>query len=340
MSTTATLDREQLGQAARMRADGATWKAIGALFNYSEKAVKGAMDRAIVREQLGDECPAVRTAIPADWYGAMAAHIQGECPACNATPADDDPDAAVIAGRILSGETTFLDEVGAILNGQPVTERPADGCTVIAAPHYAETVAQLVNDPHIIDMAHGLMATPMEDIVNPSGSPRHEFMMGALAEYNKRTGEGGGIPTHIGGPADAVLQVLAGLREQLQANADAVAEALAPALDDEAGDTYTPDELREMSKPQPAPKPAKAKPAKRTAKAAEAAAGTSAASYPADDITRAAEAVIDAIEGGARLSGKTSADAGTVNARTAAYMSKIGPFKVVDLDGARRLVRA
>jgi hypothetical protein len=336
-----------------MRADGATWKAIGALFNYSEKAVKGAMDRAIVREQLGQECPAVRTAIPADWYGAMAAHIQGECPACNATPPADDPDAAAaavaVADRILSGETTFLDEVGAILNGQPVTpvtERPADGCTVIAAPHYAETVAQLVNDPHIIDMAHGLMATPMEDLVNPSGSPRHEFMMGALAEYNKRTAEGGGIPTHIGGPADAVLQVLAGLK------ARALDEAV---KDDEPADLAetTGAKVRAVNaaakrdatvsitiNPPAADKPAKAKPAKRTAKTAEAAAGTSAASYPADDITRAAEAVIDAIEGGARLSGKTSADAGTVNARTAAYMSKIGPFKVVDLDGARRLVRA
>lgn len=335
MSTsTATIDREQLGQAARMRSEGATWKAIGTLFGYTEKTIRGAMDRAIVREQLGQECPAVASAIPAEWYGAMAAHLEGTCPACN-TPDTGDADAAAVADRVLSGETTFLDEVGAILNGQPVTPvaeqpaTPAEECAAIVDSHYADTVAQLVNDPHIIDMANGLMAMPMEDLVHANGRPRHEFMMGALDEYNKRTAEGGGIGTHIGGPVDAVLIVLAGLK------AKALEEAV---KDDEPAD------LAETAGAKVRAKNAAKRNAAKTVKPAEEAPtpapAAAPAAYPADDLTRRAEAVIDATDGGARLAGKTDKDAGTVNTRTASYMQKIGPFKVVDMDGARRLVRA
>jgi hypothetical protein len=76
---------------------------------------------------------------------------------------------------------------------------------VIRAAHYGETVAALMADPIIIDMAAGLAAVPMDKIVHPAGGARHEFMMAALDEYHTR---GGKIGTHIGGPAEALLNLL------------------------------------------------------------------------------------------------------------------------------------
>lgn len=67
----------------------------------------------------------------------------------------------------------------------------------IEAEHYEETRRALMADPIIIDMA---VVVPKEW---DCGS--WSFMQNALALYKKR---GGTIPTHIGGPAEAIERLV------------------------------------------------------------------------------------------------------------------------------------
>lgn len=75
----------------------------------------------------------------------------------------------------------------------------------IEAEHYGETRARLVADPIIQQMAHELRDMDVAELVHASGTPRHEFMMAALREWQTRGGDGN---THIGGPAEAILEIL------------------------------------------------------------------------------------------------------------------------------------
>jgi DNA-binding transcriptional regulator YhcF (GntR family) len=63
--------------------------------------------------------------------------------------------------------------------------------------------------------------------------------------------------------------------------------------------------------------------------------------YPHDEITARAEKVIAAGgRDGARLSGKTNDEAGTVNARTARMLAQRGPFELFTVDDVERIRRA
>ncbi|WP_149264270.1 hypothetical protein [Actinomadura sp. K4S16] len=75
----------------------------------------------------------------------------------------------------------------------------------IRSADYDETVAKLILDQIIQDMAKGLAKEPLSELEHEGGGARHEFMMAALDEYKKR---GGQIQTHIGGPAEALLKIL------------------------------------------------------------------------------------------------------------------------------------
>jgi hypothetical protein len=78
--------------------------------------------------------------------------------------------------------------------------------TVIQAAHYAENELALSQDPIIRDMAAAMQGVPRETYLNGEGRPNWSFMKGAGDEYHRR---GGKLIEHIGGPANAVLMVLA-----------------------------------------------------------------------------------------------------------------------------------
>ena len=85
--------------------------------------------------------------------------------------------------------------------------------TVIRAAHYDETVKALMADPIIQAMVKGLVNDPSLDaktavhnLITSGWAPG--FMQVALREYTAR---GGKVPTHIGGPAEAITNIL---REQ------------------------------------------------------------------------------------------------------------------------------
>lgn len=79
------------------------------------------------------------------------------------------------------------------------------------ANHYRETEEALRRDPAILGMVADLGEMQDEDalraagMIHPAGHPTHQFMMAALHEYQDR---GGSIPTHIGGPANAIIALL------------------------------------------------------------------------------------------------------------------------------------
>jgi hypothetical protein len=82
--------------------------------------------------------------------------------------------------------------------------------TVIRAKHYDETVTALIMDPIIQAMVTGLVNDPSLDaktavhnLVTTGWAPG--FMQVALREYTAR---GGKVPTHIGGPAEAITAIL------------------------------------------------------------------------------------------------------------------------------------
>lgn len=72
--------------------------------------------------------------------------------------------------------------------------------TSIRAAHYAETVAALEADPIIIEMAATITKADVAGGIHGTG-----FMQAALGEYNRR---GGKIQTHIGGPAEAIAEIV------------------------------------------------------------------------------------------------------------------------------------
>jgi hypothetical protein len=80
---------------------------------------------------------------------------------------------------------------------------------------YAESIEALKADPIIKEMAQAIIIDPELaplpiDVVlfrfaASEGTPRWAFMNHALEEYHNR---GGTIPTHIGGPARAILALV------------------------------------------------------------------------------------------------------------------------------------
>lgn len=77
--------------------------------------------------------------------------------------------------------------------------------TVIQAAHYGETEERLTHDPIIIAMAMGLRDIPRKELAHDSGTPRHEFMLAANAQYCERGGTDGG---HLGAVPKALLMLL------------------------------------------------------------------------------------------------------------------------------------
>lgn len=75
----------------------------------------------------------------------------------------------------------------------------------IQANHYGKTVKALKADPIIIGMVEGVSNVPMDQLQHEDGTPRHNLMMRALDEYHRQNGK---IDTHIGGPAEAILELL------------------------------------------------------------------------------------------------------------------------------------
>jgi hypothetical protein len=78
--------------------------------------------------------------------------------------------------------------------------------TTIRAAHYGETVDQLKADPIVHAMAAGLAGVPRDELAHPDGTPRHEFMGHANAEYHDV--RGGLVYGHIGAVAEALLGLL------------------------------------------------------------------------------------------------------------------------------------
>lgn len=78
--------------------------------------------------------------------------------------------------------------------------------STIRAAHYAETEQALAEDPIVHGLAAGVSKTDRDEIAHPGGTPRHDFMGAANAEYRER---GGKIDArHIGAVASAILAVL------------------------------------------------------------------------------------------------------------------------------------
>lgn len=84
----------------------------------------------------------------------------------------------------------------------------------LEATHYSETRTKLAADPAIQAMADELTThlekhdATVAQFQHEDGTPRHEFMGSALTEWKRRTRNP--IPTHIGGPAEAILTILTG----------------------------------------------------------------------------------------------------------------------------------
>jgi hypothetical protein len=76
---------------------------------------------------------------------------------------------------------------------------------VLEAPHFEETRKRLMADPIVIAMAEELPAEIIKDACHDSGSPRSDFMLASLREYEKRAGHG--AESHIGGVAEAIIRL-------------------------------------------------------------------------------------------------------------------------------------
>lgn len=79
----------------------------------------------------------------------------------------------------------------------------------IEHPRYQEIVELLKADPIIIGMFEELRTTGEKpsDLTSEEGTPLWAFMQSSLETYKKR---GGQIPSHLGGPARAILQLMQG----------------------------------------------------------------------------------------------------------------------------------
>ena len=75
--------------------------------------------------------------------------------------------------------------------------------STLRAKHYGEAVARLMQEREVIEMAGGLMRTPLDEIAHPDGTPRHGFMLAANREYAGRTGRE--PDAHLGGVAEALI---------------------------------------------------------------------------------------------------------------------------------------
>jgi len=76
---------------------------------------------------------------------------------------------------------------------------------VIESEQYGETRKLLQADPVIQDLFLELPAAIQVQLADGTLEDRYGFMTAALREYNRR---GGTVPTHIGGPLEA-LEALA-----------------------------------------------------------------------------------------------------------------------------------
>ena len=76
----------------------------------------------------------------------------------------------------------------------------------IEAEHYQQNRERLAQDPVVRAMAEGVRGVPRDQLAHDSGSPRYEFMLAALREYEKRAGHS--AECHIGGVAEAILMIL------------------------------------------------------------------------------------------------------------------------------------
>lgn len=84
------------------------------------------------------------------------------------------------------------------------------GGSAILSDDYRTEQTNLLADPIIADMAAGMnppgwSGTPWSEIMHPGGTPRHEFMLAANAEYRAR---GGTQSFSIGGVAHALITIL------------------------------------------------------------------------------------------------------------------------------------
>lgn len=75
----------------------------------------------------------------------------------------------------------------------------------IVSNEYREEHQRLIDDPIIAAMAVGLRDVPMDEMAHDGGTPRHEFMGAANAEYRSRGGE---ASFSIGGVANALLTLV------------------------------------------------------------------------------------------------------------------------------------
>jgi hypothetical protein len=98
---------------------------------------------------------------------------------------------------------------------RPRDERPSScpleptAATAAVSDDYRQAEARLRQSPAVRAMADGLRGRPRSDLAHSDGTPRHEFMMAANAEYASRTaGSADLAPRHIGAVASALLAIL------------------------------------------------------------------------------------------------------------------------------------
>jgi hypothetical protein len=77
----------------------------------------------------------------------------------------------------------------------------------IESPEYEATRLRLMADPIVREMAIGCLLNDPAALAHEDGTPRHEFMLAALREYEARAGHP--AECHIGGVAEAILRLLA-----------------------------------------------------------------------------------------------------------------------------------
>lgn len=77
--------------------------------------------------------------------------------------------------------------------------------TALLSDDYRQAVEALCNDRVVRDMAVGLRQVPTESIAWENGSPRGDFMVAAMREYERRTGHP--PKGHIGATGEALLKL-------------------------------------------------------------------------------------------------------------------------------------
>lgn len=81
----------------------------------------------------------------------------------------------------------------------------------IEAAHYEQTRAALRDDPIIRDMyanpRTGIKGIPLDKVAHEDGTPKFEFMMGSLREWQSRGGVVEGR-LHIGAVAEVLVEMI------------------------------------------------------------------------------------------------------------------------------------